>query len=137
MKKVYFAWSIRWGRDDAELYKKIIEYISQYALVLTEHIWDIWLSNRGEFESKETYIYTRDVAWIDECDIVIAEVTTPSLWVWYELWYAEAHGKPVYCLDREQPWKSLSAMVEGNEYFSVFRYEAFDDELREYVRSVL
>ena len=37
-RKVYFCGSIRGGRDDAELYKRIIEQIKQYGTVLTEHV---------------------------------------------------------------------------------------------------
>ncbi len=33
-KRVYFAGSIRGGRQDAELYKRIIEYIQQRHVVL-------------------------------------------------------------------------------------------------------
>lgn len=38
MKKVYFAGSIRGGRDDVELYGRIIRHIQQNHIVLTEHI---------------------------------------------------------------------------------------------------
>lgn len=37
-RKVYFAGSIRGGRVDAALYKRIIDYIKQTDTVLTEHI---------------------------------------------------------------------------------------------------
>ena len=37
-KKVYFAGSIRRGRQDAELYKRIIEIIQRNIFVLTEHV---------------------------------------------------------------------------------------------------
>ena len=40
-KKVYFAGSIRGGREDAELYKHIIEYIQRDNSVLTEHVGDL------------------------------------------------------------------------------------------------
>ena len=38
MKKIYFAGSIRGGRTDALLYKRMIEYIQKTDIVLTEHI---------------------------------------------------------------------------------------------------
>lgn len=37
-KKIYFAGSIRGGRADADLYRRIIEHIKISAVVLTEHI---------------------------------------------------------------------------------------------------
>ena len=38
MKKIYFAGSIRGGRIDADLYRRIIEYMQRTSVVLTEHI---------------------------------------------------------------------------------------------------
>ena len=38
MKNIYFAGSIRGGRADAELYKRIIKYIQREHVVLTEHV---------------------------------------------------------------------------------------------------
>ena len=38
MRKIYFAGSIRGGRNDAELYRIIINHISRTEKVLTEHI---------------------------------------------------------------------------------------------------
>lgn len=37
-KKVYFAGSIRGGREDVAVYKRIIDYINATDTVLTEHI---------------------------------------------------------------------------------------------------
>lgn len=44
MKKVYFAGSIRGGREDAGLYRRLIQYIQKDNIVLTEHIGDLSLS---------------------------------------------------------------------------------------------
>ena len=43
----------------------------------------------------EGEIYRRDIQWISECDMVIAEVTNPSLGVGYEMAYAESINKTV------------------------------------------
>ena len=43
-KKIYFAGSIRGGRVDAALYRRIIEHIQQTDIVLTEHVGDLSLS---------------------------------------------------------------------------------------------
>ena len=37
-KKIYFAGSIRGGREDAATYQRIINYIKRTDVVLTEHI---------------------------------------------------------------------------------------------------
>jgi len=82
MKKVYFAGSIRGGRDDQELYQSLITEIGKYAMVLTEHIGKKNLE-MGETNLTDAYIYERDMEWIREADLIIAEVSTPSLGVGY------------------------------------------------------
>lgn len=134
--KIYFAWSIRWWRHDKDLYMEMIAYISQYGQVLTEHIWDVTLSEMWEQWPSENYIYQRDVSWIEECDIVIAEVTTPSLGVWYEIAYAESLWKPIYCFYRVQEWKRLSAMLTWNSKLNIIEYTAYDDECKTLIAKI-
>lgn len=125
--KIYFAGSIRGGRDDAGIYQQIIEMLKNYGKVLTEHIGQKQLTSSGEAEKTDKYIYTRDVDWIRECDIVVAEVTNPSLGVGYELGFAESLNKKIFCLHRSIEGKKLSAMVSGNSNFKVFEYVSIDD----------
>ena len=125
-KKVYFAGSIRGGRDYAQFYTELISYIkSKNAIVLTEHIGDNnLLKQEKALTDKE--IYLRDIAWLKECDIVIAECTKPSLGVGYELAYAEKLNKPVTVLYRNKEC-NLSAMISGDEYFKIFSYETKEE----------
>ena len=121
-KKVYFAGSIRGGRQDAELYKRMIATINETDKVLTEHVGDLSLSL---VESKgDKAIYEQDTAWLRECDLVIAECTQPSLGVGYELAYAERCGKLVHIFYRKGG--NLSAMLTGNDYFQIHPYESED-----------
>ncbi len=124
--KIYFAGSIRGGRDDTKLYIEIIGLLKTYGEVLTEHIGDINISHMGETIATE-FIFNRDVDWLKSCDVVVAEVTTPSLGVGYELGIAEMLGKKILCLYREMPDKSLSAMVRGNKLFQVEDYKDLND----------
>jgi len=57
-------------------------------------------------------VYARDVAWVRAADAVVAEVSTPSHGVGYEIALALALGKPVLCL-----WRTgvtVSKMLTGN-----------------------
>ena len=125
-KKIYFAGSIRVGRDDAKLYTELISYIkSKNANVLTEHIGDNnLLKQEKSLTDKE--IYLRDIAWLKECDVVIAECTRPSLGVGYELAFAEKLNKPVNVLYRNKEC-NLSAMISGDDYFNIFSYETKEE----------
>ncbi|MDN5275437.1 MAG: Nucleoside 2-deoxyribosyltransferase [Candidatus Saccharibacteria bacterium] len=71
-------------------------------------------------------IYARDIAMINQADIVIAEVTNPSLGVGYELAYAENLHKPILCLFNSAARSMLSAMIAGNAYFTTVDYQPSD-----------
>lgn len=116
MKKVYFAGSIRGGRADAELYGRVIRHIQKENIVLTEHIGDLSLS-KLEGDS-DVAIYEQDTAWLREADLVIAECTTPSLGVGYELAYAESHNIPAHIF-YDKSRTRLSAMLAGDKYFHI------------------
>lgn len=124
---IYFAGSIKGGRQDAELYQAIIEYLKRFGVVLTEHIGSSSVSNTGEQNLTPTEIYERDVAWVRESDVVVAEVTTPSLGVGYEIGLAESLGKKILCLFRTTPGRSLSSMILGNKRVVVREYQDLTD----------
>ncbi len=124
--KIYFAGSIRGGRQDADLYRSIISELQQYGEVLTEHVGSKTITPQGEEEKSEDYIYRRYIEWLTSADIVIAEVTQPSLGVGYELAFAERKNIRVVCLFRTTSGNHLSAMIRGDEYFEVFDYTDLD-----------
>ncbi len=124
--KIYFAGSIRGGRDDKELYEKIIKLLSRYGTVLTEHVGAQTLSSMGEDGRSDKYIYNRDMNWLKEADVVVAEVTTPSLGVGYEIAKAENMGKNILCIFRENG-NNLSAMIGGSSKLSIERYSTYDN----------
>jgi nucleoside 2-deoxyribosyltransferase len=123
---IYFAGSIRGGRDDKDLYLAIIDLLRNYGTMLTEHVGDKTLSAQGEQTLTEEFIYERDMSWLNSSDVVVAEVTQPSLGVGYEIAKAEEH-KRVLCLYREQEGRRLSAMIAGSKKLRVEKYIALDD----------
>jgi len=122
--KIYFAGAIRGGRQDASTYHAMIAHLQNHGEVLTEHVGNKALSDGGEHDLSDKEIHARDMAWLEECDAVVAEVTTPSLGVGYELGAAEKLGKPILCLfDAGNPDFRLSAMLSGNPKVTVARYQ--------------
>ncbi len=118
--RIYFAGSIRGGRDDWFIYKQIIASLSQYGAVLTEHIGEPELSVTGE-DLPDTEIHDRDLEWLKSCDYLVAEVTRPSLGVGYEIGKATEWGVKVLCVYRPAVTPSLSAMIAGSNA-SVHQY---------------
>ncbi len=121
MKKVYFACSIRGGRSDAAIYKKLVKVIDQHAKVLTEIFADKKLTAAGMKEPAGD-IWSNDIKWIEQADVLIAEVTNPSLGVGYEIAKAEKLGKPILCLFRPEGERKLSAMIQGSPSATVVEY---------------
>jgi nucleoside 2-deoxyribosyltransferase len=58
-------------------------------------------------------VYRRDLEWIEECDALVAEVSTPSHGVGYEIAYALERAKPVLCCARRGA--RVSKMLTGND----------------------
>lgn len=123
MKKIYFAGSIRGGRGDAKLYQQIIDELNTYGTVLTEHI-----GTQGMHSKKsDREIHEQDMKWLRESDILIGEVTTPSLGVGYEIGHAVAVEKSVVCLYRDLGDAPLSAMIGGSPGITCHKYRDFED----------
>lgn len=124
--KIYFGGSIKGGRSKVEDYKKIVDYLKTIGTVLDEHVADPNLQSSGE-SITSTEIYNRDISWINECDILIAEVTVPSLGVGYEIGYAESLNKRIICLYQND--ESISAMIKGNNSITHISYDDVDELL--------
>ena len=120
--KIYFAASIRGGRNNRKIAEKIVEYLNKKGNVLTEHVVEKTIKEEGESKLTDSFIYKRDYAWLLSCNIVIAEVSIPSLGVGYELALAEKLDKPVLCLFQPNKKTFLSAMIRGNKFFTCKNY---------------
>jgi 2'-deoxynucleoside 5'-phosphate N-hydrolase len=125
--KIYFAGSIRAGRDDVSVYEAMIKCLRSFGEVLTEHVGDPALSEAGDDGPSDRDIHDRDMKWLSACDLVVAEVSTPSLGVGYELGLATTLGKPVLCLHRAISERPLSAMIAGSPGIRTSAYSCMDE----------
>ncbi len=109
---LYFSCSLTGGRRDEKMYGAIVDYLlAQGHTVPTAHL------ARPEVMAEERVIepaevFTRDVRWVREAERLIAEVSTPSHGVGYEIALALTLGKPVLCLYRQGA--RVSKMLTGN-----------------------
>eukprot|EP00118_Oscarella_pearsei_P027367 m.311032 g.311032 ORF g.311032 m.311032 type:complete len:148 (+) comp58338_c0_seq1:37-480(+) len=128
--KLYFAGSIRGGRQDVQLYHSLVGLLKSYGKIFTEHVADPQLTEAGDDSPDDKFIHERDLGWLKESDALIAEVTQPSLGVGYEIGRAVAMNKPTLCLFRPSSGRVLSAMIRGAENkktFFVQDYENLDE----------
>ena len=122
--KIYFAGSLRGGREDVELYGHIVNLLGRHGQVLTEHVGQ---HDLGEDDLSDEAIFRRDMAWLTEADVLVAETTVPSHGVGYEIGRAEALSKPVLCLHRPAAGRRLSAMLAGNPNVRCESYRNLED----------
>jgi nucleoside 2-deoxyribosyltransferase len=110
--KIYFSCSLTGGRQDEAAYGAIVDHLLAAGHeVLTAHL------ARPEVMELEQVVepgevYQRDIEWIQECDALVAEVSTPSHGVGYEIAYALERGRPVLCCARRGA--RVSKMLTGN-----------------------
>ncbi|HEX9616146.1 MAG TPA: nucleoside 2-deoxyribosyltransferase [Anaerolineales bacterium] len=109
---IYFACSITGGRQDELVYQAIVHtLLADGHFVPTAHL------SAPEVMALESVVdpgevFLRDVNWIDACDALIAEISTPSHGVGYEIAHALNQGKKVLCCYQEG--RRISKMISGN-----------------------
>lgn len=125
--RVYFSGAISGGRDNLPVYQHIVERLLQAGHEIpSAHVADpAVLSRESSVSPRE--VYRRDIGWIEECDSMVAEVSTPSLGVGYEVAYALNIGRPVLCLHKNGLF--VSKMITGNpaSKLTVAAYQDLDE----------
>jgi nucleoside 2-deoxyribosyltransferase len=121
---IYFSGSISGGRADVALYQQIVQALEAEGhrvlagAVAAEHV------GAGGETIHPPDIWARDLGWIDESDLVVAEVSVPSLGVGYEIGYATRVRKiPVIALYRPAFTRRCSAMIAGDPSVRLLEYE--------------
>ncbi len=110
--KLYFSCSLTGGRQDQPVYAALVAHLAaQGHDVLTAHLATPEVMDAEKVVAPEA-VYQRDMAWVEACEAMIAEVSTPSHGVGYEIAYALDRGKPVLCCYRAGV--PVSKMILGN-----------------------
>lgn len=127
--RIYFAGSMSGGRQQAYLYPGFIEELSKHGEVLTEFVGDLDFTRMGERDATPEAIYQRDVDFINRCDVMVADVTVPSLGVGVETALASMQDKPILALYQPGKSRKLSAMIAGNPYVTVREYQSREEAI--------
>ena len=136
---IYFSGSISGGRGDVATYRRIVAALeSEGHRVLAGSVAADHIGADGDpLTARE--IFERDVRWIEEADVLVAEVSTPSTGVGYEIAAARyRYGMPVICLYRPAFTKRCTAMVAGDEGIRLIEYgdDSIDDLLAQLSRAL-
>ncbi len=109
---IYFSCSLTGGRKDEDIYALLVNHLLDGRCeVPTAHLAhpEVMLVERTVDPND---VFQRDIDWLQSCDAVVAEVSTPSHGVGYEIAYALGLQKPVLCLYAQGA--VVSKMITGN-----------------------
>jgi hypothetical protein len=128
---IYFSGSISGGRGDLALYQKLASRLEREGFrVIAGEVTNAAITDSGEANDAR-FIFDRDLGWLEQVardgGVVVAEVTTPSLGVGYEIATARyKFGIPVVALFRPAVRKRCSAMISGDPKITLIEYEEND-----------
>ena len=128
--KIYFSASIAGGRKYLDTYKRIVVHLKNNGHnVLSEHIIQDDIFDHEEKWAPKN-VFEQDMKWLNECEVVIAEVSNPSLGVGYEICYALTKGLKVLCA--YEAGLFISKMITGNtsETLELFEYRNEEELLQ-------
>ena len=122
--RIYFACSITGGRQDEPVYQQIVEALLADGHDVPTAVFALPRPEGPEANMESDEVFRRDTAWIESSDVLIAEVSTPSHGVGFEIGYALNVAKPVLCLHhRTVP---VSKMITGNPH-KLLKVQAYAD----------
>ena len=121
---IYFSGAISGGRADVAIYRRIVDALEQDGYrVLAGSVADEEITDHGD-DFDPCLVFTRDIGWLEQANVLVAEVSTPSTGVGYEIATARyRYHMPVIGLYRPAYTKRCSAMVSGDMGVELIEYE--------------
>src|SRR5713226_4763998 len=112
--KIYFGFTVAGDRSSMVAARKIVELVDQMGHeVLTRHLVEdnAWEADRL-ITAKEVYL--RDMKWLEQCDLFMAEVSGSSFGLGFEAGYLlGATAKKVVLFYRRDLEGKLSLLITG------------------------
>lgn len=119
--KIYFSGSIYGGRQKLDTYKNLIKNLKKFGEVLNPEVADdnVIINEQNQSDNK---IFENLKAKLEECDLVFAEFTVPSLGVGYEIGYADSHNKKIVGIYDKTVMPKITTMFRGNKKLNIIPY---------------
>ncbi|MDI6783743.1 MAG: nucleoside 2-deoxyribosyltransferase [bacterium] len=114
---IYLSGAIAAGRQKIAVYQQIAEIVQALGHRITSpQVADPKVTNDGKGEPADPReIYLRDMKQLEDSELMIAEVSIPSLGVGYEIATAIHQRKRVLCLyDLDHSPNRISAIIAGH-----------------------
>ncbi|HUB78496.1 MAG TPA: nucleoside 2-deoxyribosyltransferase [Bryobacteraceae bacterium] len=113
--KVYFGFTVAGDRSAVDTARKVVQLLEERGHeVLTRHLVsdNAWEADRAISPQD---VFRRDMGWLDQCDLFIAEVSGSSFGLGFETGYLlGATDKKVVLLYRRDLENKISLLITGN-----------------------
>jgi nucleoside 2-deoxyribosyltransferase len=131
--QIYLACTVRGDRSAVAGLRTLVASLERSGhTVLTKHLLDDNVDG-AESALTERAVYERDIAWLETCDVLIADGTGSSFGVGFEVGYvlgrSDRTGQRVVLLYRADRRDQISRLIVGNAHprCDVVEYENPDD----------
>jgi hypothetical protein len=115
--KIYFGFTVAGDRSTVDTAREVVQLLEERGHeVLTRHLVsdNAWEADRS-ISAQD--VFRRDMGWLDECDLFIAEVSGSSFGLGFETGYLlGATNKKVMLLYRRDVEKRVSLLITGNTH---------------------
>src|SRR5229473_513000 len=115
--KIYFGFTVAGDRSAIETARRVVRLLEDWGHeVLTRHLVadNAWEADR---QISPQDVYRRDMAWLEQCDLFIAEVSGSSFGLGFETGYLlGATNKRVILLYRRELERKVSLLISGNSH---------------------
>lgn len=134
--KIYFTASVSSGRYFLPQYKFIVQLLENmgHKVLSRDVAFEDWLPDINRLKTDKNLnseeIFNRERIEILEADIVVAEVTKPSMGASFLISYALNHRKHVLALIYEDNEDKISPFIEGNPSQNMFLEHYSEDNLK-------
>jgi len=115
--KIYFGFTVAGDRSSIDTARKVVHQLEEMGhQVLTRHLVsdNAWEADRSVSPQD---VYRRDMAWLGQCELFIAEVSGSSFGLGFETGYVlGATSKKVVLLYRRDLEQRISLLITGNTH---------------------
>lgn len=115
--KIYFGFTVAGDRSAIKIARRVVQLLEEAGHeVLTRHLVyaNAWEADRLITPQE---IYLRDMNWLRECDLFIAEVSGSSFGIGFETGYLLGSSqKRAILFYRREVEKSISLLITGNAH---------------------
>lgn len=117
---IYLACTVRGDRIAVEALRTLVERLERDGhTVLTKHLLEDNVET-AEAMLSEAAVYERDIAWLDACELLIADASGSSYGVGFEVGYvlgrSDAFRQRVILLYRADRKDRISRLIAGNAH---------------------